>query len=176
MQQQTAFKYISEISRRVHAVNGLLATPGCKNEAARISRVWVFGSTVKGKKAPADLDILIEVKPVGRRRIPAKRGGRMILGDERLRDGKTNKSYLHAHGIRVCESSEEYAIKWLTKNMRFVSRHTTDHEAARPIEMTLIYPRFDADFDAIRKIEYVNDKHTVRCAGQAGQDAGGACA
>lgn len=63
----TALRYANEISRRVREVNGLLATPLCGHEAVRISRVWVFGSTIKGSLAPNDLDLLIDLHEVGRR-------------------------------------------------------------------------------------------------------------
>jgi hypothetical protein len=40
-------------------------------------------------------------------------------------------------------TSNEYAYKWLTKNMRMVSRHNyqVDHKVAYP--RVMIYPRFD---------------------------------
>lgn len=64
MKRETAIKYAREIARRAQSVNGLLATPGCSYEAVRIKRMWIFGSTVKGKTDPNDLDLLIEMSGV----------------------------------------------------------------------------------------------------------------
>jgi predicted nucleotidyltransferase len=131
MKLETAQRYAREIAARVHSVNGLLATPLCSGEAARISRVWVFGSTVKGSTAPNDLDVLIEINEVGRRRSAAQ--GRMC------------KKYYRAFGVRVAASTTEEALKWLTKGMKKVSRHTTNGETAELDVKVLIYPRWDMD-------------------------------
>lgn len=44
MKRATALRYAREIARRLHEVNGLLATPVCKHEAVRVRRelepVW----------------------------------------------------------------------------------------------------------------------------------------
>lgn len=129
MKLQTALRYASEVARRVHAVNGLLATPLCEYEAVRISRIWVFGSTIKGSQEPNDLDLLIELRPVGRHRT--------------WRQGKLDKRSLRDYGYRVAISSEAYALMWLTKGMKKVSRHTTRSEAAELDVKVLMYPRCD---------------------------------
>ena len=67
MKRATALKSLKKIVDRIHAVNGLLATPEASSEAFRIKRAWVFGSTVKGSESPGDLDILIDAESVGRR-------------------------------------------------------------------------------------------------------------
>ena len=36
MKRATALRYAREIARRLHEVNGLLATPVCKHEAVRV--------------------------------------------------------------------------------------------------------------------------------------------
>ena len=129
MKRVTAIRYAREIARRVHSVNGLLSTPLCEHEAARIRRIWVFGSAAKGSDTPNDLDILIEIDRAGRYR--------------RACQAKTDKRYLHAHGMRFAPSSTDYALKWLTKGMKKVSRHTTLNEGAKLDVKVLIYPRWD---------------------------------
>ena len=129
MKLETAFRYAHEIAGRVHAVNGLLSTPLCEHEASRIKRIWVFGSTVKGSTAPNDLDILIEISSAGRYR--------------NWKQGKLDKRYLRAHGMRFAARSDEYTLKWLTKGMKKVSRHTTNSEGAELDVKVLIYPRMD---------------------------------
>jgi len=131
---ETAHRYAREIARRVHSVNGLLATPLCGREAARISRIWVFGSTVKRSKAPNDLDILIEIKEVGRSR--------------RWTQGKLDRQFHKATGMRVALSATHEALKWMTKGMKKVSRHTTHNESAELDVKVLIYPRWDMEIDA----------------------------
>ena len=144
MLRQTALRYAREISQRIHSINGLIATPGMDSEAVRIRRVWVFGSTVKGKQNPNDLDLLIDIQEAGRRRIPGKRRGKEYGGKNTLRDGKLDKRYLKSYGMTTAKSATDYALMWLTKGMRMVSRHTLMHEAAAPFqEQVLIYPRWD---------------------------------
>ena len=129
MKIQTALRYAAEVSRRIHAVNGVLSTPVCRNEAVRISRVWVFGSTVKGSQAPNDLDLLIEIRPVGRART--------------AKQTRVDHRVLRNYGYKLAPCSVEYALKWLTKGMKKVSRHTTESEAAELDVKVLIYPRCD---------------------------------
>ena len=129
MKRETAVKYIHEIARRVRSVNGVLSTPNHSYSWVRISRVWVFGSTAKGAENPNDLDIFIELKTVGKYN----------------RHGLLDKRYLRAYGFRRTKTSEEYALKWLTKGMRMVSRHLADgDEIFSTVDVkTLIYPRMD---------------------------------
>lgn len=148
MRRETALRYAREIARRVHSVNGLLATPGCSYEAIRIKRMWIFGSTVKGKPDPNDLDLLIEMSGVGRRRIASKRrhkkGFTDHTGHRPLLDGMLDKRQLRNYGVTTVKDSREYAFMWITKNLRHVSRHTTDLEGVETfIEQVLIYPRWD---------------------------------
>ena len=143
MKRSTALRYTGEIAERLKAINGLLATPGCQSEAVRIRRVWVFGSTVKGKDEPNDLDILIDVCAVGRHRVPAKTRRKPCFADS-LRDGLVDREYRRRHGMSFCPDSVDYALKWLTKGMKKVSRHTLFNEGAAPFkEQVLIYPRWD---------------------------------
>jgi hypothetical protein len=125
----TALRYAHEVSRRVREVNGLLATPLCGDEAVRISRVWVFGSTIKGSLAPNDLDLLIDLREVGRR-----------FTAEQTR---VDRVRLRAHGLWLAPPARSEALKWITKNMRNVSRHCRDSEFAVIDKLVMIYPRND---------------------------------
>src|ERR1700693_5057438 len=104
MKLKTALRYAHEIARRVHAVYGLLATPLCGNEAVRIRRIWVFGSTVKGSQTPNDLDILIDMEEVGRH--------------YNAKQTRVDKAYLRSYGMRFPPRSKYAALKWLTKGMK----------------------------------------------------------
>lgn len=126
---KTALKNADEIARRIRSVNGLLATPLCDYEAVRISRVWVFGSTVKGSQNPNDLDLLIECKRVGKRRT--------------WKQGKLDTRYMRSYGIRRAISAHDTAFMWMTKGMKMVSRHDVESEGVDIDVKVLIYPRND---------------------------------
>lgn len=132
MKRATALRYAAEIARRVHSVNGLLATPNCSREAMRIRRVWVFGSTVKGAESPNDLDVLIEADEAGRY-TP------WCLGR------KLDHEHARRCGFDSLPSSQHTLLLWLTRGMRNVSRHLTSREAVEIDVKRLIYPRWDID-------------------------------
>lgn len=144
MKRETAIKYAREIARRVHSVNGLLATPGCRREAVRIRRVWVFGSTVRGKPNPNDLDVLIEMEEVGRIRVIGRHRCSVHSHSDLLRDAQLDRQRMRKYGWPTAKDTTPYALKWLTKGMRMVSRHDMRYEGAAPFpEQVLIYPRWD---------------------------------
>ena len=132
MKRETALRYAREIARRLHEVNGLLATPVCNYEAVRVSRVWVFGSTAKGSENPNDLDVMIEL--------------RCMVGRHRTwRQSTIDKDARRRHGIRVARDNRDVFLKWLTKGMRGVSRHCRDTDCVKLDVQTLIYPRYDLE-------------------------------
>jgi predicted nucleotidyltransferase len=129
LKRAVAIRYANEVARRLHSVNGVLATPVCGSEAVRFKRVWVFGSTVKGSETPNDLDLLIDVELCGRQ--------------YSWRQTRLDKRELRTYGFRVAPDSIDYALKWLTRGMRKVSRHVARWEVA-PIDVrVLLYPRND---------------------------------
>lgn len=127
MKLETAQRYAAEVAKRVRGVNGVLATPLCDSEAVRIRRIYVFGSTVKGSQHPNDLDLLIDIDECGRR-----------FGWEQAR---VDKRYYRSCGIRCAPSSVEYALKWLTRGMKKVSRHVARAEGIKIDVKVEIYPR-----------------------------------
>jgi predicted nucleotidyltransferase len=129
MKIETAIRHANEVARRVREVNGLLATPLCRHEAVRIRRIWVFGSTVKGSNTPNDLDLLIDIEEAGR-----------IFTAKQT---KIDKQYFRRYSMRRAPCTINEALKWLTKGMKMVSRHTLRNEAADIDVKVLIYPRND---------------------------------
>lgn len=130
MKRETALRYARTISDRLHAVNGILATPLCGHRALRFRRVWIFGSTIKGAADPNDLDVLIDCFVVG----PYQRWPHV----------KVDKRYLHDYGCRVAPNSINEGFRWLARGMRNVSRHSWQQERALGIDkMVMIYPRND---------------------------------
>ena len=132
MKRATALRYAREIARRLHEVNGLLATPVCNYEAVRVRRVWVFGSTAKGAENPNDLDVMIELNcMVGRHRT--------------WRQATIDKGSYRRSGVRVARNNRDEFLKWLTKGMRGVSRHCRDQDIVVLDVQALIYPRYDLE-------------------------------
>lgn len=137
MKIETAVKYAKEVARRVHEVNGKVLTPTASREWVIISRIWVFGSTVKGSLNPNDLDLLIDMKPFGEYFRPPER--------------PFDKEYRRRYGMYTCQDPIERALIWLTKGMRQVSRHRTYTEAVVIDVKKLIYPVFKAKFPQLEK-------------------------
>lgn len=131
MRIETALKYAREISRRIHAVNGILATPRCNREAIKFRRAFVFGSTVKGKDKPNDLDVLIDMVACGKSR--------------NYRQGSLDRRRARSMGIAVAPCSRDYALKWMTKGMKKVSRHIYEVDAEIIDIKVEIYPRYKLD-------------------------------
>lgn len=139
MKLSTAIKNALQVASRIHSLNGLIGTPASQFECYRIKRAWVFGSTIKGKDFPGDLDIILESIFCGRRYSPHNRGseGKTRLG------AKTDKNYLKRFGIRVAQSSDLYAHRMLSEKMKMVRIHdfSIDERVAHP--RIMIYPRND---------------------------------
>jgi predicted nucleotidyltransferase len=123
---ETAIGYAHLIAARLRAVNGLIPTPRASFEYLRVRRAWVFGSTVRGKDRPNDLDIMLDVAFCGRqlRRMRFRR----------------NESFIH----RTLFSTFEDGARWLRRGMRNVSMHTNDEWPCLSRRCrVLIYPRND---------------------------------
>lgn len=134
MRRQVALNYANRISDRVKSVGGIVSTPMCGHAHTKIKRIWVFGSTVKGSEAPNDLDLMIEMEPIGSMRRFGVRGQTSVSYDRRR-----FKSY----GRRWEECSQHQTLVWLTKGMKKVSRHVVGIEKIEPDVMVMIYPRND---------------------------------
>lgn len=133
MKRTTALKYCVEIARRLHEIDGRLPTPGYSTDFVIFEKVWVFGSTAKGSDEPNDLDILIHFGPAGKRRTVSE-------------GGLVDKEYFRRHSIERTHASEDYAVKWLTKGMKRVSRHWTLLEGDKVFpEKKQIYPAYKMD-------------------------------
>lgn len=130
MTRERALRYAREVAARLHRINGIVCTPNCGDEAVVVRRVWVFGSTAKGSRAPNDLDLLID----------SRRAGRRWLW---LRGRKLDKRYLRSYGIATMPEAERDFRLWLTRGMRKVSRHKFGIVDV-PVDVKyLIYPRWD---------------------------------
>jgi len=136
-----------KIADRVKSVNGLLGTPYCDYEAVRISRVWVFGSTVKGKLQPNDTDILIELKPVGYYQGTGAQANKRNRYDIAMRgNSKADYKYRSRLGLRFQLEAKREAFKFIKKNIQNVSLHDFDNDGQLgdiPTTKIMIYPRMD---------------------------------
>lgn len=137
MKIETAVRYAIEVAGRVHGVNGKILTPTASREGVIVSHIWVFGSTIKGSLTPNDLDLLIDMKPFGKRFKPPER--------------PVDKRYEKSYGMVACRDPEDMALIWLTDRMRKVSRHVVGHEVAEIDVKQLIYPVFEARFPQLNR-------------------------
>lgn len=129
MKLATAQKNALEIHRRLRSVGGLIGTPNTGSEAVQIKCVWVFGSTVKGKLNPNDLDILVEGTTVGRRYLSF-----------RNQCGRYSKRGI---GRLFAKCPIDRASKWMRGGMKMVSLHWACYDSVQPDVKIMLYPRND---------------------------------
>ncbi len=128
MKRVTALRYCIEIARRVRAVEGVIPTPFGDHQGIRVKRMWIFGSTAKGSALPNDLDLLVDYENHGSR--------------QAWQDVGVDLAYQRRYGMDRAKPSIDEALKWLTKGMRKVSRHTTALECAKIDVKKMIYPQY----------------------------------
>lgn len=128
MKRATALRYCREIAQRVQTVDGVIPTPFGSHQGIRIKRMWIFGSTAKGSESPNDLDLLVDYENHGDR--------------QSWRDVGVDLEYQRRHGVDLVKPSINEALKWLTKGMRKVSRHTTASECVEIDVKKMIYPKY----------------------------------
>jgi len=140
MKLDTAINHANEIARRLRNLSGIIGTPDAAWEALRIKRAWVFGSTAKGKSHPNDLDVLLEMFPVGRRNMVGKpryqRPG--VTGN-----AKKCHKYEKIFGIIAPISTTETALRRLRTGMKMVRFHDIDIDGNLAFPRIMIYPRND---------------------------------
>lgn len=130
MKLHTSIKNALTVADRVRAVNGILATPCCRFPAIRISRVWLFGSTVKFKDEPNDTDLLIEYRYVGDR---TTRGGGV----------RYDRQYLKSYGVKSAIDSVDEMHKYLRGRLKMVRLHSAEVDGPIAYPRVLLYPRND---------------------------------
>lgn len=142
MKLSTAIKNANIIAERIKRLNGIIETPECNKKFVRIKRSWIFGSTVKGKLNPNDLDVLLdysehEIRYSAAMRIPDKKDIR--------RRGVAKQSFKSHRfmGLDFGLSASREAFKYLKKGMCKISIH--DHSIDGNIAgvKVMIYPRND---------------------------------
>jgi predicted nucleotidyltransferase len=131
MDIEVAIRQATEIHIRLRTVGGVIQTPECGNTEYRVTRAFIFGSTIKGKANPNDLDLLIEGVYAGRK--------------QALPEAKVYPEYLRRYGWAVPLDAMWEAYKWLTHGMQHVSRHdfAVDGRLAMRAGAVMIYPDFD---------------------------------
>lgn len=136
MKLATALKNANRISDRLKSVGGIVSTPLCDFPGVKITRMWVFGSTVKGSQKPNDLDLLIEIKVIGNYR--SWHESRAVRSRVRLDKRRARRT-----GFRGAIAAENEALKWLTKGTLNTSRHMYGVERIEIDKKVMIYPRND---------------------------------
>ena len=158
MKLQTAINHAQKIHDRLKALGGIIGTPDASYEAFKVKSVWVFGSTIKGKSNPIDLDIAVNGASVGRRAHCSQWARRHILNNGlRKRDpegfrctGKLDKQAFKRRGMSFVVDSRDEAVKYLKNGMRGVSVHLYGHDDALESKdydihstKVMLYPRND---------------------------------
>jgi hypothetical protein len=137
MKLETSLRNAQRIADRLHNLGGIVGTPDAEHVAFRIKRVWLFGSTVKGKLNPNDTDILIEGFEVGE---PRRYGT----------GGRLDKRYSYS-GLKWVVSSKEEAYKTLRGKLKMVRLHPYEIDGTFediPQTKVLIYPRNDLNLSS----------------------------
>jgi hypothetical protein len=131
MKLETSIRNALLVAARIKKCNGLIGTPEASHEALRITRAWLFGSTVKGKLNPNDTDILLESIEVGR---------------FNLRNAKKRPISTMRTGVRYCIRSHEVAYSYLRSRIKMVRFHDIAIDGSlSDVAQTkiMIYPRND---------------------------------
>ncbi|AKH39182.1 MULTISPECIES: hypothetical protein [Nitrosomonas] len=139
MKQGTAIKNALKIAERIRQVNGLVGTPATRFECYRIKRAWIFGSTIKGKLNPNDLDILIDGHHCGRHYVANKKYTDLSL----YVGAKKDRDKYRRSGLILPVESDITAYRYIRDNLKMVRFHDyrIDKDVANP--RIMIYPRND---------------------------------
>lgn len=165
MKRPAAIRNLNTVIKRLHSINGLLATPMHNHPFIKVRRAWVFGSVAKGKLEPNDVDVFVElVKPDIRKkysRYDLNDGTRYDdLGRKVKYSRMVNGELYGLHGgylldvplwkdtgLCFAKSAEECFVIWLKKRMPKVSIHIVGNDGSFDVLDTkyLVYPRCDFD-------------------------------
>jgi hypothetical protein len=147
MKRQTALRNVGKVSSKLRQLGGIIGTPECSHPAVRVKRAWVFGSTVKGKQEPNDVDILVELEEVGRAQSHEREddGYRRSNIERRYSTAQKSKGYAYC-GVTWPKSATAEATRFLRAGMKKVSVH--DYSRSNDFgdineTKVLIYPRND---------------------------------
>lgn len=132
MKLKTALRYANEIAVQLKSTNGFIYTPLHDRPAIKIKRLWLFGSSAKGKLNPNDVDILAEVVEVGDRYDRTKRGTWVV-----------DKDFYRRFGMSFAKSSISSAFKQLKNRRKMVNIHATEWVDVEIDIKILLYPRND---------------------------------
>jgi hypothetical protein len=142
MKLSTAINNALKVAGRIRSVNGMVGTPGTDFECFRIKRAWVFGSTIKGKSHPNDLDILIDGYGCGIQFTSNKLHSKSF--PSRFRIGsridrtmlRVEKAYYELRSSFIC-------CKYLAGNLKKIRIHQLDIDGDIAHPRIMIYPRND---------------------------------
>lgn len=137
MKIKTAIHHVKQIRERIRRVNGLIGTPEAGRYCFKIRTAYVFGSTVKGKDCPNDVDILIDGREVGE-----------LQGTSKINLGNRRNAKIVRNGFwkNYPIRSQTQAYKYLGHGMKMIRFHDYNFERTfGDIDKTkvMIYPRDD---------------------------------
>lgn len=145
MKLSTSLKNASRIASKVKGLNGIICTPTTTNKAVKIKRMWLFGSTVKGKENPNDTDILIEYVVTPETTQRGGHGDNQLLGfgKYKLWSVAASKSCWFNRYYNMGKSAEVECLKFLRGGMKKVRFHIWERDGQVgdiPETKVMIYP------------------------------------
>lgn len=129
MKRTTALRIAAEVADRLRKANGCIGTPTAYRPYVRVSRLWLFGSTAKGKAEPNDVDLLLDACIVGEYRPPGHGGAR--LDRERKR----------RYGITGAMDPFAQADRYLRGRAKMVRIHHVSIDGDLAAPRVMLYPR-----------------------------------
>lgn len=139
MKLKTSINNTLAVVDRVRRINGIMATPEDHHEFIKVKRVWLFGSTIRGKPNPNDTDMLFEFCEGGR----LKRAGKTAKGSKQPNTAKIDKDYRRRYGIDIARSTRTSLFKYLRGNLKMIRFHDASIDAKYATDKILVYPRND---------------------------------
>lgn len=138
MKLSTALNNALKIAERIKSVNGLIGTPGTNFECFRVKRAWVFGSAIKGKSHPNDLDIIIDGQECGVRFASTK-----IHSFTTRKGARLDKAISRTERMYWPLRCKKVAYQYMRRGMKNLSIHAWDVDCEVANPRIMIYPRND---------------------------------
>lgn len=124
---------------RIRMFNGIIATPEDHHEFVKVKRVWLFGSTARGKQNPNDTDLLFEFCEGGR----LKRAGKTARGSKQPNTAKIDRDYRRRYGIDIAKNTTTSLFRYLRGHLKMIRFHDARIDAKYATDKILVYPRND---------------------------------
>lgn len=141
MKLKTAINNAMKVQYAIKKCNGLIGTLGTEYECVKIKKAFIFGSTVKLKPEPNDLDVIVEFSFCGRRfgvtRIHNNKDGYPYIG------AKIDKNWKRRFNYKFPADSYNAALRYMAGGMKMIRIHNWEFDERFADPKIMIYPRDD---------------------------------